>query len=122
MTLLDLRRARWAFTILIAAIALIVAAVHGSDASAGAVAQTSRAKTVSIVDFAFRPSKVTVAAGTKVSFANTGSAPHTATRAGSFDTGTIGPGRSKTVKFSRKGTFAYHCTIHPSMHGKIVVK
>lgn len=122
MTLLDLRRARWALTILIAAIALIVAAPHGSDASAGAVAQTSRAKTVKIVNFAFSPPKLTVATGTKVAFSNTSSASHTATRAGSFDTGRISPGSSKTVRFSRKGAFAYHCTIHPSMHGKIVVK
>jgi plastocyanin len=25
------------------------------------------------------------------------------------------------VRFTQKGTFAYHCTIHPFMHGKIVV-
>jgi plastocyanin len=122
MTLQDFRRARWALTIAIGAIALLFVALRGAEASAGEVAQASRAKTVSIVDFAFRPSKLTVAAGTKVSFANTGNAPHTATRAGSFDTGTISPGRSKTIKFSRKGSFAYHCSIHPSMHGKIVVK
>lgn len=122
MTLLDLRRARWILTVAIAAIALLVVAVRGSDASAGEVAQTSRAKTVSIVNFAFKPSNMTVTAGSKVTFSNTSSAPHTATRAGSFDTGRIGPGASKSVKLSRKGTFAYHCSIHPSMHGKIVVK
>jgi len=102
--------------------ALLVVALHGSSASAGEVAQASRAQKVSIVNFAFRPGKLTVASGTSVTFANTSSAPHTATRAGSFDTGRIGPGSSKTVKFSRKGTFAYHCMIHPSMHGKIVVR
>jgi len=25
------------------------------------------------------------------------------------------------VRFEHKGTFSYHCEIHPSMHGKIVV-
>jgi len=25
------------------------------------------------------------------------------------------------VRFKQKGTFAYHCEIHPLMHGKIIV-
>jgi plastocyanin len=121
MTILDSPRARWILTFAIATIALLFAALYGSNASAGEVAQTSRAKTVSIANFAYKPGKLTVAAGTKVSFSNSDSAPHTAT-AGGFDTGRIGPGGSKSVKLSRKGTFSYHCAIHPSMHGKIVVK
>jgi plastocyanin len=121
MTLVANRRRGTIVAVTIAAIALLAGILHGSNASAG-VAQASRAKSVSIVNFAFRPGKLTVASGTSVTFANTSSAPHTATRAGSFDTGRISPGKSKTVKFSRKGTFAYHCMIHPSMHGKIVVQ
>ena len=33
----------------------------------------------------------------------------------------INSGKSAAVRFQRKGTFAYHCKIHPFMHGKIVV-
>ncbi len=122
MTILDSPRARWILTFAISTIALLFAALYGSNASADEVAQTSRASTVKIANFAYKPGKLTVTAGTKVSFSNSDSAPHTATRAGAFDTGRIGPGASKSVKLSRKGTFSYHCTIHPSMHGKIVVK
>lgn len=74
-----------------------------------------------IANFAFKPGKLTVARGTTVTFSNSDSAPHTATRRGSFDTGRIGAGGSKSVKFSRRGTFSYLCSIHPSMRGKIVV-
>jgi plastocyanin len=122
MTVVRNRRAGGILAVTIAAIALFVLVLHGSNASAGEVAQASAGKTVSIVNFAFRPGTLTVASGTSVTFSNTSSAPHTATRAGSFDTGRISPGKSKSVKFSRKGTFAYHCMIHPSMHGKIVVR
>ena len=40
---------------------------------------------------------------------------------GSFNTGKIKPGHSVAVRFTAKGTYRYHCTIHPVMHGKIIV-
>jgi plastocyanin len=116
------RRGRWAPMIVIAAVALLLGALVGSHASAGEIAHASRAKTVNIADFAFHPPTLTVSAGTKVAFTNSSSVTHTATRAGSFDTGHIAPGKSVVVKFSHSGSFAYHCSIHPFMHGKIVVK
>lgn len=122
MTVPNTHRARWTFAIAVASVALLLVALRGSDASAGEVAQASRAKSVNIANFAFKPGKLTVAKGTKVTFANSDGVPHTATRAGSFDTGRISSGGSKSVKLSRAGTFAYHCSIHPSMHGKIVVR
>ena len=122
MTILDSPRARWTLSIAIAAVALLFATLYGSQASAGEVAQASRAKKVSIANFAFKPGTLTVAKGTTVTFSNSDRAPHTATKRGSFDTGRIGPGASKSVKFSRAGTFSYLCAIHPTMRGKVVVK
>jgi plastocyanin len=109
-----------------AALALVIFALalfglRGQMASAGATAQASRAAQVSIVDFSFRPANLTIAAGSKVTFSNGSNVTHTATRGGSFDTGLVKPGKSATVHFGQKGTFRYHCEIHPSMHGKIVV-
>ena len=49
------------------------------------------------------------------------SVKHTATRRGSFDTGKIKPGHSVAMRFSAAGTYGYLCTIHPEMHGKIIV-
>jgi plastocyanin len=59
--------------------------------------------------------------GAQVVFSNSDGVARTATDRGAFDTGRIKPGRSVAVRFTQKGTFAYHCTIHPFMHGKIVV-
>lgn len=104
-----------------AALGLSLAGLGGALASADGGATASRAAGVSIVSFSYKPATLRVAKGTRVTFANNSNTAHTATRAGSFTTGRIKPGRSVAIKFAQKGTFAYHCTIHPFMHGKIVV-
>lgn len=84
-------------------------------------ASKSATASVSIREFSFRPSTKTVDRGTTVVFTNRDPVRHTATRGGSFDTGPIKPGKSKSVRFSSKGTYRFHCKIHPEMRGKIVV-
>ena len=85
-----------------------------------ATGTASAAKTVQIKGFAFKPATVEVNRGDRVTFANASGVTHTAT-SGIFDTKRIAPGKSATVKFGKRGTFAYHCKIHPSMKGKVVV-
>jgi plastocyanin len=41
---------------------------------------------------------------------------------GSFDSGRVGPSATGSVTLSQRGSFAYHCTLHPSMTGTIVVQ
>ncbi len=100
---------------------LALIGLHGQPASAGETARASATSTVTIAGFAFKPATLTTSPGAKVRFANTSGTAHTATRKGSFDTGRVKPGKSVTVRFNRKGTFPYHCKIHPFMKGKIVV-
>jgi plastocyanin len=70
----------------------------------------------------FDPKQVTVPAGATITFTNTGSETHTATADdGSFDTGALNPGESKTVTLSQPGTFSYHCDLHPFMTATITV-
>jgi plastocyanin len=97
-----------------------VAALMGGRAI-GATATASGAKSVDISHFAFHPPTLRVKRGAKVAFTNSQNVAHTAS-SGSFDTKKIAPGASVAVKFSRKGTFVYHCKIHPFMKGKIVVE
>jgi plastocyanin len=89
--------------------------------STGANARASASKRVSIVNFAFKPGTLRVNRGASVAFANTANTTHTAS-SGSFDTKRIAPGTTVTVKFKKRGTFAYHCKIHPFMKGKVVVE
>ena len=97
----------------------------GAPAAGGGGTSTApRAATVNMEDFDFSPATVTIQAGGKVIWKNMGQTTHTATATdGSFDTGTVDPGKlkSETAAFKQAGTFDYTCTIHPQMHGTIEV-
>jgi plastocyanin len=94
------------------------ASAGGDDRGASPSAATA---TVKIREFDFHPGTLTVQRGTKVVFSNRDSVTHTAKRAGSFATGRIAPGKAASVRFNSSGTYAYHCTIHKFMRGKVVV-
>jgi plastocyanin len=96
------------------AIALALGIVAASTASTDLA--------VSIVSRAYQPATLTITAGQTVTWTNHALTPHTVTAVGGqFDSGRIDTGESFTVTFATPGTFAYTCTIHPSMHGSVVV-
>jgi len=75
---------------------------------------------VAIVDFAFEPATLRVAAGTTVLWTNTGQAPHTVT--GQLaDSGTLDAGGTFSHTFEQEGAFDYVCSFHPQMTGQIQV-
>jgi plastocyanin len=99
-----------------AALALLVAVVSAPVALAANTA-------VDIAGFAFSPQAVTVHVGDTVTWTNADAQHHTATADdGSFNTGAINSGSSKSVTLTTAGTFPYHCSIHPSMTATIVVE
>jgi plastocyanin len=112
---------RWMSVLAMALLVLALTAVREGRA-AGPAAQASATKTVDIRGFAFHPPTIKIKKGGRVAFVNSSNTAHTATRAGSFDTKRIKPGESETVRFEQRGTFAYHCKIHPFMKGKVVVE
>ena len=71
----------------------------------------------------FSPDTLTVPVGTTVEFVNKDTVSHTVTSdTGDFDSPTLKEGESFKFLFNEKGTFAYHCSIHTSMKGTIVVE
>ena len=75
---------------------------------------------MAIVDFAFEPATLSVAAGTTVVWTNTGQAPHTVT--GQFaDSGTLDAGGTFRHTFEQEGAFDYVCSFHPQMTGQVQV-
>jgi plastocyanin len=97
----------------------------GSSVGGGrSVAVTDLPDTVVIKNFAFGPTSLAVAPGTKITVVNQDRAPHTVTaRDNSFDTDTIAGGqRGEITAPSSPGTYPYICTIHPSMTGTLIVK
>ncbi len=84
--------------------------------------EAERSAKVEIVEYTYGPDPVTVQVGGKVIWLNQDTAPHTATADdGSFDTGTLERGKLKSETFKQAGIFAYHCEIHPTMHGTVKV-
>jgi plastocyanin len=77
---------------------------------------------VTIADFSFDPSEITVPAGSVVTWVNSGAAPHTASASDqTFDTGVIDPGTEASHTFAETGAFSYFCAFHPSMTGTVTV-
>jgi len=78
---------------------------------------------VSIANFAFAPTEITIAAGESVTWTNDDGAPHGL----EFDDNAPGtdlllPGASFTRRFDRPGTYDYNCSVHPYMTGRVVVR
>jgi plastocyanin len=80
-------------------------------------------QSVVIQNFSFQPQDVTINIGESVTWINHDPVGHTATSdsQGLFDTGVIAPAGNKTVSFAIAGTYAYHCSIHPSLKGTVTV-
>jgi plastocyanin len=104
--------------------ALAVPAASAAQVTTGTSAHVARTTvvTVKIVDFAFKPKVLEIAKGTKVKWVNKGAVGHTTTsNTGVWDSGTLAAGDTFSRTFKKAGTFKYHCSIHSSMTGKIVV-
>ncbi len=78
---------------------------------------------VTLANFAFSPATLTVKVGTTVTWTNKDPATHTVTSdTGVFESGNLAASASYSYVFSKAGTFNYHCSIHPSMKGSVVVQ
>jgi amicyanin len=90
--------------------------------AAASAAKPAAGNAITILNFAFGPQVVTVKLGTTVHWANRDSEAHTVTSdTGAFNSPVLQPGAGYSYTFTKPGTYAYHCTIHPFMTGKVVV-
>ena len=87
-------------------------------------AAPSAADTITIQSFAFS-APLTVAPGASVTVMNKDSVQHTVTAdtTGGFDVTVPAGGTATFTAPSAPGSYAFHCSIHPSMqHGMLIVK
>jgi plastocyanin len=113
-----------AFVALLAAVVLVgcsaTVAPSGGSSSTGTPKTTAQ---VTLRNIAIQPATVTIAVGGTVTWVNQDPMTHNlADDAGNWGSGPMASGKSYSHQFSKAGTFPYHCTIHPSMTGEIVVK
>ncbi len=138
------QRSGRAWFVLLAFAAMIVLAACGGSTSGGSTPTPTQAgstptatpsgptKAIAIDtstgNFGFNPATITIKVGTTVTWTNTTGAPHTVTSddGTSFDSNINTPisanGGTFSFTFTKAGTFAYHCQIHPSMKATIIVQ
>jgi plastocyanin len=90
--------------------------------AAPAATSSGAAASVVIEALQFTPRSLSVRVGQPVTWRNKDPFPHTVTAAGFFDSKTIPPGGSWTFTPRKAGDYAYQCTLHPTMMGKLTVR
>ncbi|MET4096399.1 cupredoxin domain-containing protein [Arthrobacter sp. UYCu712] len=101
-----------------------VATAPASEAATGTPDSTSSAASITIKDFGFGD-PISVSPGATVTVTNMDTAEHTVTadQGSAFDVEIQGGGATVTFRApSAPGTYAFHCTYHPGMHGTLTVK
>jgi amicyanin len=102
-------------------------AARGTGTNAGSAAPATApapqgGNTVDISNFDFTPTTLTIPAGATVTWTNHDEEPHTvAASDGSFHSPGVGTGGTYSFTFTNAGTYDYVCSIHPFMHGTVVV-
>ena len=85
----------------------------------------SRANDVTIDNFTFAPSQLTIPAGSTVTWTNHDDVPHTVVATAApreFKSAALDTDDRFSHTFSHPGTFPYFCGVHPHMTGTIIVR
>jgi plastocyanin len=85
--------------------------------------QKSEPYRVEVTNFSFSPETLEVPVGSEVTWINQDDATHTVTSDERiFDSDRLAKGETFSYTFEQEGTYPYHCALHSSMKGKIIVK
>ena len=78
---------------------------------------------VTIDNFSFTPAELTVTVGTTVHWTNRDDIPHTVVSTDQvFKSKVLDSEEQYSFTFTTAGTYAYFCSIHPKMTGKVIVQ
>lgn len=116
---------------LLASLLLVTACSSGTTSTPAASAPESTTTvptaatdpTISIAEMKFT-SPAPVAPGATITVINSDSAEHSVTSdaGNTFDADVDGKGTATFTAPSQPGTYAYHCSYHPTMHGQLIVR
>ena len=111
------RSKRTGLVVAVLAVAVLAALLAASQAPAASPAA------VGIKDFKFAPSPLTVPVGATVTWTNHDEEPHTITStSGAFGSAGLSNEETFAQTFTRPGTYAYFCALHPHMKATVVVR
>ena len=106
-----------AFAVVVPGLVLVPLAASAANTSAQIV------NCAGTPSWCFSPKPIQITVGSTVTWTNGTALTHTATSdTAAWGTGNIAPGAtSGAISFPTAGTFTYHCAIHPSMTGSVIV-
>ncbi len=109
--------------LLIVAVLVIGGAVYFFIQQSKPVTAPQGGNNIEISGFAFSPATMTISVGDTVTWTNMDIMSHTVTSDSGTELGSssFGKGGTYSHTFSTPGTFAYHCSIHSSMKGTVIV-
>ncbi|MBS3091281.1 cupredoxin domain-containing protein [Candidatus Pacearchaeota archaeon] len=96
----------------------------GIDTNTNTNDNSQKTYNVNIRGFAFSLSTITINAGDTVIWTNNDPTGHTVTSdSGSeLSSSTLSKGNTYSHTFNTAGTYSYHCTPHPGMKAKVIVR
>lgn len=101
----------------------LVALGLAASALGGPLAAAAAAARIVINQFMFQPTTLTIKAGATVTWLNEDDEPHTVVSAsGLFRSAALDTHDKFSFTFSKPGSYAFVCSIHPQMIGTIVVQ
>ncbi len=107
------------------ALAVLGVAALGAKNSAVAAQQKAQNAEVKIDNFSFGPAALTVPVGSAVTWTNHDDIPHTVVSTDdpkAFKSKVLDTDEKFSFTFTKAGTYAYFCSIHPKMTGKVIVQ
>jgi plastocyanin len=103
--------------------AALAAAVLAAATALPAPSAQAADMEVNIDQFAFAPQRITVKAGTTVTWINGDDIPHTVAASSKlFKSTALDTNDRFSFTFTTPGTYEYFCSLHPHMTGAIVVE
>jgi plastocyanin len=84
--------------------------------------QAANETKVIIKNLSFNPPNLTIKTSTTVTWINEDTVTHTVTADNGLFNYDLETGQSSSFTFGQEGTVDYHCSVHPSMKGKIIVE
>jgi plastocyanin len=99
------------------------AAAGGGDVGTKATGATPATTFHEVDALKFQPSSASVKVGDVVEWDNTGSIAHNVTfdQYTAITSDTMNGGDKYQVKFTKAGTYQFHCTFHPGMDGSVTI-
>ena len=105
--------------------AVLGVAALGAKNSTVAAQQKPQGEEVKIDNFSFGPASLTVSVGSTVTWTNRDDIPHTVISYDdpkAFKPKVLDTDEKFSFTFTKAGTYAYFCSVHPKMTGEVIVQ